>query len=78
MTKKRKLNSKNPKYRTQAEVKATTKEVDKRVLITEGKNFKAYATFYKQQGEGGNVVSFRVETYKTYKCPTLLQIKYEH
>ena len=48
MTKKRKLNSKNPKYRTQAEVQATTKEVDKRVLITEGKNFKAYATFYKQ------------------------------
>ena len=48
MSKKRKLNSKNPKYRTQAEVKATTKEVDKRVLITEGKNFKAYATFYKQ------------------------------
>ena len=28
MTKKRKLNSKNPKYRTQAEVQATTKEVD--------------------------------------------------
>tara|TARA_A100001391_G_C5008808_1_gene262714 strand:+ start:627 stop:770 length:144 start_codon:yes stop_codon:yes gene_type:complete len=47
MTKKRKLNSKNPKYRTQAQIKAETKEVDKRVLITEGKNFKAYATFYK-------------------------------
>ena len=47
MSKKKKLNSKNPKYRTEAQVKATTKEVDKRVLITEGKNFKAYATFYK-------------------------------
>ena len=47
MSKKRKLNSKNPKYKTEAQVKATTKEVDKRVLITEGKNFKAYATFYK-------------------------------
>jgi len=47
MSKKRKLNSKNPKYKTEAQVKATTKEVDKRVLISEGKNFKAYATFYK-------------------------------
>tara|TARA_X000001382_G_C3037234_1_gene136646 strand:- start:300 stop:443 length:144 start_codon:yes stop_codon:yes gene_type:complete len=47
MTKKRKLNSKNPKYKTEAQVKATTKQVDKRVLISEGKNFKAYATFYK-------------------------------
>jgi hypothetical protein len=47
MSKKRKLNSKNPKYKTEAQIKATTKEVDKRVLITEGKNFKAYATFYK-------------------------------
>ena len=47
MSKKRKLNSKNPKYRTEAQIKATAKEVDKRVLITEGKNFKAYATFYK-------------------------------
>ena len=47
MTKKRKLNSKNPKYKTEAQVKATTKEVDKRLLISEGKNFKAYATFYK-------------------------------
>ena len=48
MSKKRKLNSKNPKYKTEAQIKATTKEVDKRVLISEGKNFKAYATFYKQ------------------------------
>ena len=47
MSKKRKLNSKNPKYKTEAQIKATTKEVDKRVLISEGKNFKAYATFYK-------------------------------
>jgi|TARA_R100001460_G_scaffold59953_1_gene99954 hypothetical protein len=47
MSKKRKLNSKNPKYRTKAEVKATTKEVDKRVLIAESKGAKAYATFYK-------------------------------
>ena len=47
MSKKRKLNSKNPKYKTEAQVKATTKQVDKRVLISEGKNFKAYATFYK-------------------------------
>jgi len=47
MTKKRKLNSKNPKYRTQAEVQATTKEVDKRVLIAEAKGAKVYATFYK-------------------------------
>ena len=47
MTKKRKLNSKNPKYRTQAEVQATTKEVDKRVLIAEAKGSKVYATFYK-------------------------------
>ena len=46
MTKKRKLNSKNPKYRTQAQIKAETKEVDKKVLI--GINgVKAYATFYK-------------------------------
>ena len=47
MSKKKKLNSKNPKYKTQAEVKATTKEVDKRVLIAEAKGTKVYATFYK-------------------------------
>ena len=46
MTKKRKLNSKNPKYKTEAQVKATTKEVDKRVLIAEAKGAKVYATFY--------------------------------
>ena len=47
MSKKRKLNSKNPKYKTQAEIKATTKDVDKRVLIAEAKGAKVYATFYK-------------------------------
>ena len=47
MSKKRKLNSKNPKYKTEAEVKATTKDVDKRVLIAESKGAKVYATFYK-------------------------------
>ena len=51
MSKKRKLNSKNPKYRTEAQIKATTKEVDKRVLIKEltrqgVKGVKVYATFY--------------------------------
>lgn len=47
MSKKRKLNSKNPKYRTEAQVKATVKEVEKKVLIAEAKGAKAYATFYK-------------------------------
>ena len=47
MSKKRKLNSKNPKYRTEAQVKATTKEVDKKVLIAEANGAKAYAVFYK-------------------------------
>ena len=47
MTKKRKLNSKNPKYKTEAQVKATTKEVDKKLLIAESKGAKVYATFYK-------------------------------
>ena len=52
MSKKRKLNSKNPKYKSEAQVKATTKEVDKRVLIKEltrqgVKGVKVYATFYK-------------------------------
>ena len=41
-----------PKYKTEAQVKATTKDVDKRVLIKEltrrGVNgVKVYATFYK-------------------------------
>ena len=47
MTKKRKLNSKNPKYKTEAQVKATIKEVDKKLLIAESKGAKVYATFYK-------------------------------
>ena len=47
MSKKRKLNSKNPKYKTEAQVKATVKEVEKKVLIAEAKGAKAYATFYK-------------------------------
>ena len=48
MSKKRKLNSKNPKYRTQAEVKATTKEVAKKVFVAESNGAKVYAVFYKQ------------------------------
>ena len=48
MSKKRKLNSKNPKYKTEAQVKATTKEVDKKLLIAESNGAKVYATFYKQ------------------------------
>jgi hypothetical protein len=52
MSKKRKLNSKNPKYKTEAQLKATAKEVDRRVLIKELtrkgiKGVKVYATFYK-------------------------------
>ena len=52
MSKKRKLNSKNPKYRTEAQIKSMSKDVDKRVLIKElthkGVNgVKVYATFYK-------------------------------
>jgi hypothetical protein len=44
MTKKRKLNSKNPKYKSAKEL--VVREVEKKVLI--GKNgVKAYATFYK-------------------------------
>ena len=45
--KKRKLNSKNPKYRTIAEVKANEKPILKQELIGEAKNCKIYATFYK-------------------------------
>ena len=45
--KKRKLNSKNPKYRTLAEIKANEKPMEKQVLIKEGKGAKVYATFYK-------------------------------
>ena len=47
MSKKRKLNSKNPKYKTEAQVKATTKEVAKKDLIAEANGAKAYAVFYK-------------------------------
>jgi len=44
MTKKRKLNSKNPKYKSAKQL--VIREVERKVLI--GKNgVKAYATFYK-------------------------------
>jgi hypothetical protein len=45
--KKRKLNSKNPKYRTLAEVKSLEKPIDKQLLIKDIKGVKVYATFYK-------------------------------
>ena len=45
--KKRKLNSKNPKYKTEAELQATVRETDKRILIAEAKRCKVYAAFYK-------------------------------
>jgi hypothetical protein len=45
--KKRKLNSKNPKYKTLAEIKANQKHILKQELISEAKNCKIYATFYK-------------------------------
>ena len=45
--KKRKLNSKNPKYRTLAEVKANEKPILKQTLIGEAHGCKIYATFYK-------------------------------
>jgi len=44
--KKRKLNSKNPKYRSQAQIKADEKPIDKQVLIKDIKGCKVYATFY--------------------------------
>ena len=44
--KKRKLNSKNPKYRSEAQIKASEKPIDKQVLIKEVKGAKVYATFY--------------------------------
>ena len=52
MSKKRKLNSKNPKYKTATQIKAETKEIDKRVLIKKltrkgVEGVKVYATFYK-------------------------------
>ena len=43
---KRKLNSKNPKYRTLAEIKANEKPIDKQLLIKDVKGCKVYATFY--------------------------------
>ena len=45
--KKRKLNSKNPKYKTAAQIKAETKEVEKKIPIGVNGN-KIYAVFYKQ------------------------------
>ena len=47
MTKKRKLNSKNPKYKSASEL--VVREVEKQVQLTvkPGSKLKAYATFYK-------------------------------
>jgi hypothetical protein len=45
--KKRKLNSKNPKYKTQAQIKANEKPILKQDLIGEASGCKIYATFYK-------------------------------
>ena len=45
--KKRKLNSKNPKYRSEAQIKLEQKPINKQVLIKEVKGAKVYATFYK-------------------------------
>ena len=45
--KKRKLNSKNPKYRSEAQIKLEQKPIDKQVLIKEIKGCKVYGTFYK-------------------------------
>ena len=47
MSKKRKLNSKNPKYKTEAQVKATTKDIAKRELVAESNGAKVYSVFYK-------------------------------
>ena len=60
MPKKKKLNSKNPKYRTQAEIQAKTKAVDKKVFIAESNGAKVYAVFYKQQGKGGSAGDVQV------------------
>ena len=43
--KKRKLNSKNPKYMAKSQL--TTKEVIKRVLIKDVKGVKVYGVWYK-------------------------------
>ena len=45
--KKRKLNSKNPKYRSEAQIKLEQKPIDKQLLIKEIKGCKVYGTFYK-------------------------------
>ena len=45
--KKRKLNSKNPKYKTEAQLKATVQEVEKRILVTQAKRCKINAAVYK-------------------------------
>ena len=44
--KKRKLNSKNPKYRSEAQIKLEQKPIDKQILIKDVKGAKVYATFY--------------------------------
>ena len=45
--KKRKLISKNPKYRSEAQIKASEKPIEKQVLIKDIKGCKVYGTFYK-------------------------------
>lgn len=47
MAKKRKLNSKNPKYKSLAEVKANEKPILKQELFAETKGCKVYAVHYK-------------------------------
>tara|TARA_R100001460_G_scaffold68245_2_gene108731 strand:+ start:93 stop:236 length:144 start_codon:yes stop_codon:yes gene_type:complete len=47
MSKKRKLNSKNPKYKTEAQIKSTTKDVAKKQLVAESNGAKVYSVFYK-------------------------------
>ena len=44
--KKRKLNCKIPKYRSEAQIKASEKPIDKQLLIKDIKGCKVYATFY--------------------------------
>ena len=46
--KKRKLNSKNPKYKSEAQIKADEKPIEKQVLIKDVKGAKVYGTVYKQ------------------------------
>ena len=47
MSKKRKLNSKNPKYKTEAQVRATTKDIAKKELVAESNGAKVYSVFYR-------------------------------